>query len=84
VPIHLTTDDLRELLDSAFTDPALILDEGRFRVVGAENMTDRHRAFVVLTRDELRERMPRDREYNESDLELQASVLESTVANLGG
>lgn len=84
MPIHLTADDLRELLGSAFADPALILDGGRFRVVSAEDVTDRNRTFVVLTREQLRELLPRDREYSESDLELQASVLDSTVANLGG
>ncbi len=82
MPIHLTADDLRELLGSAFADPALILDGGRFRVVSAKDVTDRNRAFIVLTREQLSEQLPR--EYSESDLELQASVLDSTVANLGG
>ncbi|MEE2033472.1 hypothetical protein [Rhodococcus chondri] len=81
---HLTADDLRELLGSELTDPALVLDEGRFRVVGADEVTDGNRAFVVLTRVELREQLPQDREYTDSDLELRASTLDSTVANLGG
>lgn len=80
---HLTADDLRDLLDSTLTDPALVLDEGRFRVVGAEDVTERNRAFVVLTQEQLRERLPQD-EYSRSDLEMQASVLDSTIANLGG
>ena len=80
---HLTADDLRDLLDSTLTDPALVLDEGRFRVVGAEDVTERNRAFVVLTQAQLRERLPQE-EYSRSDLEMQASVLDSTIANLGG
>ncbi|WP_241386739.1 hypothetical protein [Rhodococcus sp. CH91] len=80
---HLTADDLRDLLDSTLTDPALVLDEGRFRVVGAEDVTERNRAFVVLTQEQLRERLPQE-EYSRSDLEMQASVLDSTIANLGG
>ncbi|MGX6512525.1 hypothetical protein [Rhodococcus sp. SJ-2] len=80
----LTADDLRNLLDSTLADPALVLDEGRFRVVGAEDMTERHRAFVVLTQKQLRDELPSDQEYDETALELRASSLDSTIANLGG
>lgn len=84
MPNHLTAADLRELLASTLDDPALVLQEGRFRVVGSQDMTDRNRAFVVLTQEQLRQQLPHDRDYNDSDLERQASVLDSTVANLGG
>ncbi|MFD6856018.1 hypothetical protein ACFWCF_01520 [Rhodococcus sp. NPDC060090] len=84
MPTHVTAADLRELLDSPLDDPALVLDEGLFRVVGAEDTTDRNRTFVVLTREQLREQLPQDREYTDSDLEIQAGALDSAVANLGG
>ncbi|MEU5840971.1 hypothetical protein [Rhodococcus sp. NPDC047139] len=80
---HLTADDLRNLLDSTLDDAALVLDEGRFRVAGAEDRTERNRTFVVLTQEQLRERLPQE-DYSHSDLEMQASVLDSTIANLGG
>lgn len=81
---HLTADNLRELLDSTLDDPALVLDEGTFRVVGAGDVTERNRTFVVVTREELRGQLPQDRECNDTDLELQASTLDATVGNLGG
>ncbi|MFX1758834.1 MULTISPECIES: hypothetical protein [Rhodococcus] len=84
MPTNLTVADLRELLDSTLDNPALVLEEGLFRVVGGHDVTDRNRAFLVVTREELRTRLPKDRDYDESDLELQAGVLDSTIANLGG
>jgi hypothetical protein len=84
VPTKLTATDLRELLDSTLDDPALVLEEGRFRVVGGQELTDQNRPFLVVTREDLRKQLPQDRDYDESDLELQAGVLDSTVANLGG
>ncbi|AHD19855.1 hypothetical protein NXT08_02110 [Rhodococcus pyridinivorans] len=84
MPTNLTATDLRELLDSTLDDPALVLEEGRFRVVGGQELTDENRAFLVVTREDLRKQLPQDRDHDESDLELQAGVLGSTVANLGG
>ncbi|QOW00937.1 hypothetical protein RCF27_12130 [Rhodococcus pyridinivorans] len=84
MPTNLTATDLRELLDSTLDDPALVLEEGRFRVVGGQELTDENGAFLVVTREDLRKQLPQDRDYDESDLELQAGVLGSTVANLGG
>ncbi|MBS9372087.1 hypothetical protein [Rhodococcus sp. B50] len=84
MPTNLTVADLRELLDSTRDDPALVLEKGRFRVVGGQDVTDQDRAFLVVTREELRKQLPQDRDYDESDLELQAGVLDSTIANLGG
>lgn len=84
MPTNLTATDLRELLDSTLDDPALVLEEGRFRVVGGQELTHENRAFLVVTREDLRKQLPRDRDHDESDLELQAGVLGSTVANLGG
>ena len=84
MPTKLTATDLRELLDSTLDDPVLVLEEGRFRVVEGQELTDQNRPFLVVTREDLRKQLPQDRNYEESDLELQAGVLDSTVANLGG
>ncbi|MGU3583984.1 hypothetical protein ACLBYD_12495 [Rhodococcus sp. C26F] len=80
----MTATDLRELLDSTLDDPALVLEEGWFRVVGGQELTDQNRPLLVITREDLRKQLPQDRNYEESDLEMQAGVLDSTVANLGG
>jgi len=84
VSTHLTADDLRDLLDSSSPDPVLVLEEGRFHVVGAADTDQRRQAFAVVTREELRQQLPQDREHTETDLELVASTLDATVAHLGG
>lgn len=81
---HLTAADLRDLLDATSPDPVLVLDEGRFHTVDSADTDERTRAFVVVTRDELRQQLPQDREHTETDLELVASTLDATVAHLGG
>ncbi|MBM7461151.1 hypothetical protein [Rhodococcus coprophilus] len=80
----MSADDLRDLLGSSFPDPVLVLDEGRLHTVDAAHTDERSKAFVVVTRDELRQQLPQDREHTDTDLELLASTLGSTVANLGG
>nr|WP_206024709.1 hypothetical protein [Rhodococcus sp. 14C212] len=75
---------MRALLESSLDGATLILQGGRPRVVGAGELTDENRALAIVTRDELREQLPKDRDYNDTDLEFHAAALEATVANLGG
>lgn len=81
---HVTADTLRTLLESSLDRATLILQGGRPQVVAADDLTDENRALVIVTRDELRGQLPKDRDYNDTDLELHATTLEATVANLGG
>ncbi|MCQ4118435.1 hypothetical protein [Rhodococcus tibetensis] len=81
---HVTVKLLTDLLDSSLPDAALILVGGTPRVVGSMELEGEAQPFVIVTRDELRDQLPKDREYSESDLEFHAAELESTVASLGG
>jgi hypothetical protein len=81
---HVTVKLLRELLDSSLPDATLILVDGTPRVVGSADLEDKAQPFVIVTRDDLRDRLPKDRDYGDSDLEFHAAELESTVASLGG
>ncbi|RZL81093.1 MAG: hypothetical protein EOP32_15430 [Rhodococcus sp. (in: high G+C Gram-positive bacteria)] len=81
---HVTATHLQALLDSSLPDPALILQNGAPTIVGSSEQADEGQALVIVTRAELREQLPQDRDCSQSDLEFHAASLESTVAGLGG
>lgn len=78
------SDDVRRLLD-ADGDAVLVLLAGRTEVIsGAELDDEEHRgALQVITRADLLDRVG-DAEPSESDLTVQAALLDAEVAQLGG
>ncbi|WP_370179393.1 hypothetical protein [Rhodococcus wratislaviensis] len=81
---HVTATHLQTLLDSPLPDPALILQSGTPTIVDSGELGDEHQSLVIVTRNELREQLPKDRDCSQSDLEFHAASLESTVSGLGG
>ncbi len=73
--------DLRRLLDSDLSDPALMLHEGRIEVVAG---ADRERAGLeVVSREELL-RQAGTTTFTDDELDQQATRYTVAVDNLGG
>ncbi|MFC0453288.1 hypothetical protein [Rhodococcus jostii] len=68
---HVTATHLQDLLDSSLPDPALILQNGAPTIVGSSEQADENQVLVIVTRAELREQLPQDRDCSQSDLEFQ-------------
>ncbi|WP_069741309.1 hypothetical protein [Streptomyces sp. EN23] len=76
---------VRELLDAADDDSALVLVEGRARVAGQDALSggDLRGGAVVLTRAELVDRLGTSSPAPQ-DLTLMAAALDDAVGKLGG
>jgi hypothetical protein len=80
--LKVTVDDLRELLASPLPDPVLVLTGGAMRVEPSGAGTAG--ASEVITRGDLRERLPEAAEVADRDLELIAATLTTAVVQRGG
>lgn len=81
----ISADAVKQLLDSDDPEAVLVLIEGRAEVVTPREIdSPQYRgALEVVSRDELIKRTG-GAELSERDLEEQASLLDSTVSELGG
>ena len=75
---HVTATHLQALLDSSLPDPALILQNGAPTIVGSSEQADEGQAWVIVTRAELREQLPQDRDCSQSDLALTFGLAKDT------
>lgn len=76
---HVTAGDLRRLLDAGVDTARLVLEEGRVQV--DPGLDDRHRGLVIITRDDLLERV--GEHPDDTRLDEQATVLDTEIAQQG-
>jgi uncharacterized membrane protein len=79
---RVTSDDVRRLLDSPDPKAALVLEEGRIRILSAEEAARDQSAIALINREDLQTQLGSEK-ANDEELKRQAAMLDSLVNYLG-
>ncbi|MFC7448983.1 hypothetical protein [Rhodococcus daqingensis] len=75
-------DDLRLLLDSSLSQPALVLEEGSIKVLSGDEVAKRS-SWVIVTLEDLVRELPDGDNPTEHDLVEKAAMLDELASSPG-